>query len=69
MIAPLTADARIERAGLPGVHRAQAVGVERHRVAWRQARRLQIDGLSADQAGGAGRVADGLQDAQLPRQR
>ena len=54
-----------DRAGLARVHRAEAVGVERQGVSWSLTRRLQVDGLAADHARRAGRVADDAHDAQL----
>jgi hypothetical protein len=50
------------------VHGAKPIGVERYVVAWRQTRRLQVDGLSTNEARGTGGIADGLQDTDLSRQ-
>ena len=54
-----------QRAGLARVHAAQAVGVERQRVARRLTRGLQVDRLSADHAGWPRSASDQPEHAQF----
>ena len=67
MIAPAAADARISAPGLPRVHRAQAVGVERLRAPGRD--RLRDRSPGRRPCPSARRFGDEPDDAQLPLRR